>query len=145
MLDSAWAQRNAWTHICSTGIDVAFAGAGRRFWQVNYSNSLAGVLQRGGCAFMTACPHCNCLTTCDICFQYTCVPCLTAILLTQAEEFGRKLAHQFPWSPAAGVAVGLALRRRYQSHSGNPSTAANRKQIIKVRQHLLPPSRSRRL
>ena len=53
-------------------------------------------------------------------------------LLIQAEEFGRKLAHQFPWSPAAGVAVGLALRRRYQSHSGNPSTAANRKQIIKV-------------
>ena len=60
-------------------------------------------------------------------------PCLTLLLLVQAEEFGRKLAHQFPWSPAAGVAVGLALRRRYQSHSGNPSTAANRKQIIKVR------------
>lgn len=53
-------------------------------------------------------------------------------LLAQAEEFGRKLAHQFPWSPAAGVAVGLALRRRYQTHSGNPSTATHRKQIIKV-------------
>ena len=52
--------------------------------------------------------------------------------LLQSEEFGRKLAHQFPWSQAAGVAVGLALRRRYQSHSGLASTAAHRKQIIKV-------------
>ena len=50
----------------------------------------------------------------------------------QSEEFGRKLAHQFPWNPAAGIAVGLALRRRYQSHSGAPSVAAHRKQIIKV-------------
>lgn len=54
------------------------------------------------------------------------------LCFVQAEEFGRKLAHQFPWSPAAGVAVGLALRRQHQTHSGNPSTASNRKQIIKV-------------
>lgn len=42
------------------------------------------------------------------------------------------MAHQFPWSPAASVSVGLALRRRYQGHSGAPSLAAHRKQIIRV-------------
>ena len=52
--------------------------------------------------------------------------------LLQSEEFGRRLAHQFPWSPAASVAVGLALRRRYQGHSGAPSLAAHRKEIIRV-------------
>ncbi len=54
------------------------------------------------------------------------------VRLLQAEEFGRRLAHQFPWSPAASVAVGLALRRRYQGHAGAPSLAAHRKEIIKV-------------
>lgn len=55
--------------------------------------------------------------------------------LSKAEEFGRRLAHQFPWSPAASVAVGLALRRRYQGHSRAPSSADHRKQIIKNLKH----------
>ncbi|KAL3149277.1 Tetratricopeptide repeat protein 37, variant 2 [Trebouxia sp. C0010 RCD-2024] len=55
--------------------------------------------------------------------------------LSKAEEFGRRLAHQFPWSPAASVAVGLALRRKYHGHSGAPSLAGHRKQIIKNLKH----------
>ncbi len=58
-------------------------------------------------------------------------------LLLQAEEFGRRLAHQFPWSPSASVALGLALRRRYLGQVGAPSLAAHRKQIIKVRHPFL--------
>lgn len=70
----------------------------------------------------------------------SCAPALTDLYLNwvQAEEFGRRLAHQFPWSPAASVAVGLALRRRYQGHSGAPSMAAHRKQIIRVSLCCLP-------
>jgi len=59
------------------------------------------------------------------------------LLLSQAEEFGRRLAHQFPWSPSASVALGLALRRRYLGQVGAPSLAAHRKQIIKVHHHTL--------
>ncbi len=58
-------------------------------------------------------------------------------LLSQAEEFGRRLAHQFPWSPSASVALGLALRRCYLGQVGAPSLAAHRKQIIKVHHHTL--------
>jgi len=59
------------------------------------------------------------------------------LLLSQAEEFGRRLAQQFPWSPSASVALGLALRRRYLGQTGAPSLAAHRKQIIKVHYHTL--------
>lgn len=73
---------------------------------------------------------------CIVCFlEHSCTPvflCDVVYTWVQAEEFGRRLAHQFPWSPAASVAVGLALRRRYQSHSGAPSLAAHRKEIIRV-------------
>lgn len=55
--------------------------------------------------------------------------------LSKAEEFGRRLAHQFPWSPSASVALGLALRRRYLGQVGAPSLAAHRKQIIKNLKH----------
>ena len=51
----------------------------------------------------------------------------------QVEDFGRKLAHQFPWVPAAYVAVGLALRRRFLSDPEAPSTIARRRQITKAR------------
>lgn len=50
----------------------------------------------------------------------------------QVEDFGRKLAHQFPWVPAAYVAVGLALRRRFLSDPEAPSTIARRRQITKA-------------
>ncbi|KAK9814721.1 hypothetical protein WJX72_010484 [[Myrmecia] bisecta] len=49
----------------------------------------------------------------------------------KVEEFGMKLAHQFPWTPAAAVAVGLALRRRFLSDPEAPSTIGRRKQITK--------------
>ncbi|KAL0054928.1 hypothetical protein WJX82_004665 [Trebouxia sp. C0006] len=55
--------------------------------------------------------------------------------LSKAEEFGRRLAHQFPWSPSASVALGLALRRCYLGQVGAPSLAAHRKQIIKNLKH----------
>ena len=45
------------------------------------------------------------------------------------EQFGMKLAHQFPWAPSAAVAVGLALRRRFLSDPDAPSTATRRRQI----------------
>lgn len=48
------------------------------------------------------------------------------------EQFGMKLAHQFPWAPAAKVAVGLALRRRYLSDPDAPSKFNRRKQIMEV-------------
>ncbi|KAK9826861.1 hypothetical protein WJX81_001210 [Elliptochloris bilobata] len=50
----------------------------------------------------------------------------------KVEDFGRKLAHQFPWAPAAYVAVGLALRRRFLSDPEAPSTLARRRQITKA-------------
>ncbi len=45
------------------------------------------------------------------------------------EQFGMKLAHQFPWAPSAAVAVGLALRRRFLSDPDAPSTVTRRRQI----------------
>ena len=54
-------------------------------------------------------------------------------VVTKVEEFGLKLAHQFPWAPAAYVAVGLALRRRFLSDPDAPSSATRRKQITKAR------------
>jgi len=54
-------------------------------------------------------------------------------VVTKVEDFGRKLAHQFPWAPAAYVAVGLALRRRFLSDPEAPSTLARRRQITKAR------------
>ena len=56
--------------------------------------------------------------------------------MRQVEDFGRKLAHQFPWVPAAYVAVGLALRRRFLSDPEAPSTIARRRQITKARTRL---------
>lgn len=53
-------------------------------------------------------------------------------VVMRVESFGMKLAHQFPWNPAAAVAVGLALRRRFLSDPNMPSTYDRRKQIIKV-------------
>eukprot|EP00884_Botryococcus_braunii_P003748 jgi/Botrbrau1/13374/Bobra.0194s0006.2 len=53
-------------------------------------------------------------------------------VVMRVESFGMKLAHQFPWNPAASVAVGLALRRRFLSDPNMPSTYIRRKQIIKV-------------
>lgn len=50
----------------------------------------------------------------------------------QVEDFGMKLAHQFPWTAAAAVAVGLALRRRFLSDPDSPSTVTRRLQVTKV-------------
>ena len=50
----------------------------------------------------------------------------------RVEQFGMKLAHQFPWSPASKVAVGLALRRRFLSDPDAPSKLTRRKQIMEV-------------
>jgi hypothetical protein len=46
------------------------------------------------------------------------------------EDFGLKLAHQFPWAPASAVAVGLALRRRFLSDPEAPSTTTRRLQVL---------------
>ncbi len=54
-------------------------------------------------------------------------------VLTKVEDFGIKLAHQFPWTPAAAVAVGLALRRRFLSSPDCPSGVVRRLQVTKVR------------
>lgn len=54
-------------------------------------------------------------------------------VLTKVEDFGIKLAHQFPWAPAAAVAVGLALRRRFLSSPDAPSGVVRRLQVTKVR------------
>lgn len=53
-------------------------------------------------------------------------------VLTKVEDFGIKLAHQFPWAPAAAVAVGLALRRRFLSSPDAPSGVVRRLQVTKV-------------
>ncbi|EIE19817.1 hypothetical protein COCSUDRAFT_83558 [Coccomyxa subellipsoidea C-169] len=53
-------------------------------------------------------------------------------VLTKVEDFGMKLAHQFPWAPAAAVAVGLALRRRFLSDPDTPSTVTRRLQVTKT-------------
>ncbi len=50
----------------------------------------------------------------------------------KVKDFGRRLAHQFPWSPAAFVAVGLALRRRQMTEPGAPSSLAKRRRIAQV-------------
>ncbi len=57
-------------------------------------------------------------------------------VLTKVEDFGVKLAHQFPWAPAAAVAVGLALRRRFLSSPDAPSSVVRRLQVTKVWQSL---------
>ena len=57
---------------------------------------------------------------------------------SRVEDFGRKLAHQFPWSPAAYVAVGLALRRRLLADPKAPSQLGKRRQITKVRTYARP-------
>ena len=49
-------------------------------------------------------------------------------VITKVEDFGLKLAHQFPWAPASAVAVGLALRRRFLSDPEAPSTVTRRLQ-----------------
>jgi hypothetical protein len=49
------------------------------------------------------------------------------------EDIGLKLAHQFPWNPAAYVAVGLAHRRRHLSDPHRPSSIVQRRQVAKVR------------
>ena len=49
------------------------------------------------------------------------------------EAFGKKLAHQFPWDPAAMVSIGLAMRRRFLSDPLAPSTRSRRQQIMRVR------------
>jgi superkiller protein 3 len=54
---------------------------------------------------------------------------------SRVEDFGRKLAHQFPWSPAAYVAVGLALRRRLMADPKAPSQLGKRRQITKCLRH----------
>ena len=56
----------------------------------------------------------------------------TEEVTARVEQFGMKLAHQFPWSPAAKVAVGLALRRRFLSDPDAPSKLNRRKQIMEV-------------
>ncbi len=48
------------------------------------------------------------------------------------EAFGKKLAHQFPWDPAAMVSIGLAMRRRFLSDPLAPSTRSRRQQIMRV-------------
>ena len=50
----------------------------------------------------------------------------------RVKDFGRRLAHQFPWSPAAFVAVGLALRRQQMTEPGAPSSLAKRRRIAQV-------------
>lgn len=57
----------------------------------------------------------------------------------QVEDFGMKLAHQFPWAPAAAVALGLALRRRFLSDPDTPSTVTRRLQVTKVHPPAVPP------
>ena len=54
-------------------------------------------------------------------------------VVARVEQFGMKLAHQFPWIPAAGVAVGLALRRRFLSDPEAVSHLTRRQQIMAVR------------
>ncbi len=54
------------------------------------------------------------------------------------EAFGKKLAHQFPWDPAAMVSIGLAMRRRFLSDPLAPSTRSRRQQIMRVRLAGLP-------
>ena len=49
-------------------------------------------------------------------------------VITKVEDFGLKLAHQFPWAPTSAVAVGLALRRRFLSDPEAPSTVTRRLQ-----------------
>ena len=49
--------------------------------------------------------------------------------VVRIEAFGMKLAHQFPWAPAASVGVGLALRRRFLADPDAPSTLSRRRQI----------------
>jgi hypothetical protein len=56
-------------------------------------------------------------------------------VVTRVEDFGMKLAHQFPWNPAAAVAIGLALRRRFLSDPDSPSTVSRRLQVTKVRRN----------
>ncbi|CAK0785762.1 hypothetical protein CVIRNUC_008973 [Coccomyxa viridis] len=53
-------------------------------------------------------------------------------VLTKVEDFGIKLAHQFPWAPTAAVAVGLALRRRFLSSPDAPSGVVRRLQVTKT-------------
>ncbi|BDA46664.1 probable tetratricopeptide repeat protein 37 at C-terminar half [Coccomyxa sp. Obi] len=53
-------------------------------------------------------------------------------VVTKVEDFGMKLAHQFPWAPAAAVALGLALRRRFLSDPDTPSTVTRRLQVTKT-------------
>ena len=53
-------------------------------------------------------------------------------VVARVEQFGMKLAHQFPWNPAAGVAVGLALRRRFLSDPEAVSHLTRRQQIMAV-------------
>ena len=55
-----------------------------------------------------------------------------AEVVARVEQFGMKLAHQFPWTPAAGVAVGLALRRRFLGDPDAISKLTRRKQIMAV-------------
>ena len=61
-------------------------------------------------------------------------------VLTKVEDFGIKLAHQFPWTPAAAVAVGLALRRRFLSSPDAPSGVVRRLQVTKVLRPTIPQS-----
>ena len=56
-----------------------------------------------------------------------------AEVVTKVEQFGMKLAHQFPWNAAAGVAVGLALRRRFLADPEAVSKLTRRQQIMAVR------------
>ncbi len=63
------------------------------------------------------------------------LPLIADYHCSQVEDFGMKLAHQFPWAPAAAVAVGLALRRRFLSDPDTPSTVTRRLQVTKVRCH----------
>ncbi|KAK9918866.1 hypothetical protein WJX75_007651 [Coccomyxa subellipsoidea] len=53
-------------------------------------------------------------------------------VVTKVEDFGMKLAHQFPWAPASAVALGLALRRRFLSDPDTPSTVTRRLQVTKT-------------
>lgn len=50
-------------------------------------------------------------------------------VITKVEDFGLKLAHQFPWAAASAVSVGLALRRRFLSDPEAPSTVTRRLQV----------------
>ena len=56
-----------------------------------------------------------------------------AEVVARVEQFGMKLAHQFPWTPASAVAVGLALRRRFLGDPDAVSKLTRRKQIMAVR------------